>query len=271
SDDMIRRPYHDGWVLIRQGDHAALSGALMARWGNTTFFSPTPREEVLFGIAEHDNGWDDWDRVPEIHTETGYPLQFTELTSDAYSAIWRRGVAYHRKKHPYASLLITLHTAYLARSRLERLRGEEYGFSVEETASLEAFVAEIEKIRVELTDELRARGEGKSDQLEAEIRANFRLLQIGDLVSLKFCSGLSEPFTIDLVPAQVMGSSHSVTFVPVSDDTIALCPYPFSEPDVAVAVPGRILRREVFASNQELRDHLLRADSISLSLRIIPA
>ena len=268
---MIRRPYHDGWVLIRQRDHAALSGALMARWGNTTFFSPTPREEVVFGIAEHDNGWDDWDRVPEIHIETGYPLQFTELTSDAYSTIWRRGVNHHRKTHPYASLLIALHTLYLARSRLERLRGEEGGLSGEEIARLEAFVAEIEKVRVALTDELYARGGGKSDRLEAEIRANFRLLQIGDLVSLKFCSGFSELFTIDLVPTQIMEDSHSVTFAPVTDDTFALSPYPFSEPEVAAAVTGRILRREFFASNQELRDHLLRADPISLTLRIIPA
>ncbi|MFQ5658044.1 MAG: DUF3891 family protein [Candidatus Methylomirabilales bacterium] len=265
---MIRRPYHDGWVLINQKDHAALSGALMARWGNSNFFFPIPREEVVFGIAQHDSGWDDWDRAPEIHAETGYPLQFTELTSDAYSTIWRRGVEHHRKTHPYASLLIASHTAYLARCRLERMREEEpSGVEVE---SLEAFLADLENIRVEIADALEAKGEGESDQLEAETRANFRLLQVGDLVSLKFCCGLSEPFTVDQVPAQEIGASHSVTFEPVDNETLVVTPYPFSEPDVGVAVPGRILRQKVFASSQELRDHLHGADHLTLSLRLIP-
>ncbi len=278
--DVIRRPYDNGWVMISQMDHAQLSGALMARWGNETFASPFPPAEALFAISEHDNGWHEWERTPEIHPETGYPLNFNELTSQAYTIIWRRGVEHHRKYHPYASLLIALQTDHLARSRLERFmgQGEERsarGFlertpADQEAAYLKVFIAEIENLRGELMDALQAQDKGQSDRLDSEIRANFRLLQIGDLVSLMCCCGLSKPFTIDQVPALGGGRSLSVKFESVSKDTVAVSPYPFSRSDVTVAVPGRILRQKVFTSREELCSHLERADPIHLSFCLRP-
>jgi hypothetical protein len=275
---VIRRPHDDGWILIRQSDHAAMSGAVMARWGNDTFAPPTPHTEVLLGIAEHDNGWDAWDRAPEINGETGYPLQFTELTSEAYSTIWRRGVAHYRTKSPYAALLIALHTEYLARRRLEKVLGHEDDGSADQFRAgtvtdrgaeiVAAFIAETEKLRVELTDAIIARSKVKADQLEAEIRANLRLLQIGDLVSLRLCCGLSGPFRVDHVPAPVLGRFLSMTFEPASEDTLAVSPYPFLEPDVEVAVSGRILRKKVFASSAELQDHLREANPVTLTFRL---
>lgn len=278
---MIRRPYHDGWVLISQRDHAVLSGALMAWWGNETFVPPIRQAEVLFAITEHDNGWEEWERAPEIHAETGYPLQFNELRFEAFTAIWRRGTARHRKTRPYASLIFALHAANLARRRLEkalrphegpegsRFLGEEWPDA--EAERLSAFIAEMEQLQVELFDAVMSQSQVKRDQLEAEFKANFRLLQIGDLISLELCCGLCEPFTIDQVPALVAGRSLCVKFEPVSEDTLAVRPYPFSQPDVAVAVPGRILRQKVFASSEELRNHIERVDPISLAFRLTPA
>ena len=265
---MIRRPHDDGWILIRQGDHAALSGALMARWGNEIFAPPAPYAEVLLGIAEHDNGWDAWDRAPEIHSETGYPLQFTELTSEAYVAIWRRGVAHHRKASPYAALLIALHSEHLARRRLERVLGHAVA---EEAAPLTAFIAEMQMLRLELTNTVVARSTVTADQLAVEIKANLRLLQIGDFVSLELCGGPSGVFRVEEVPAQETGSFLSVTFEPASEDMVVVTPYLFSEADVVVTVSGCILRKKGFASTAELRDDLRGADPINLTFRLKPA
>ena len=279
--DVIRRPYDNGWVVISQMDHAQLSGALMARWGNETFASPTPEAEVLFAISEHDNGWHEWERVPEIHPETGYPLQFNELRFEPFSAIWRRGTERHRKTHPYASLILALHAASLARRRLEkasrphegqegdRFLGEEWPDT--EAARLRAFIFEMEQLRIALFDAVMAESQRKREELQAECKANFRLLQVGDFVSLELCCGLCEPFTIDQVPALGGGRPLSVQFEPVSKDTVAVSPYPFSQPDVTVAVPGRILRQKVFTSREELRIHLERADPIHLSFCFRPA
>lgn len=265
---MIRRPHHDGWILINQRDHAALSGALMARWGNEVFTGPTPRAEVLLGIAAHDDGWDAWDRLPGIHGETGYPLQFTELTSEAYIPIWRRGVERHREATPYAALLIALHTEHLARRRLEKVLGHA---ADEEAARLTAFVAEMERLRQELADAVMAQSETTSERLEADIKSNFRLLQIGDLISLELCGGLSGPFRVDRVPARVMGGFASVTCEPASEDVLVANPYPFSEPDVEVSVSGWILHKKIFTSSAEFRDSLREADPINLMFRLKPA
>ena len=265
---MIRRPHHGGWILISQRDHAALSGALMGRWGNEVFTGPTPLAEVLLGIAAHDDGWDAWDRLPGIHGETGYPLQFTELTSEAYIPIWRRGVEHHREASPYAALLIALHTEHLARRRLEKVLGHA---ADEEAARLTAFIAEMERLRQELADTVMAQSETTSERLEAEIKTNFRLLQIGDLVSLELCGGLSGVFSVEEIPGQETGSFLSVTFAPVSEDVLIVTPYPFSGADVVVTVSGRILPKRVFASTAELRDDLRGADPINLTLRLKPA
>lgn len=255
----------------------------MARWGNEAFAPAAPHAEVLFGIAEHDNGWEEWDQAPKIHVESGYPLHFNELAAEAYGQIWRRGVERYRKRSPYASLLITLHTADLARRRLEntarreaesksasRFLGKGVGGRAE-TATLSVFLAEMEARRGELTDALMGQAKARSDRLEAEIEANFRLLQIGDIISLMFCCGLSGPFTLEDVPTGEGGPRGSVIFEPVSEDTLGVRPYPFSEHDVTVAVPGRLLRHRVFASNAELHAHLNRAAPISLVFHLQPA
>jgi hypothetical protein len=265
---VIRRPYHGGWILISQRDHAALSGALMARWGNEAFTGPTPPAEVLLGISVHDDGWDAWDRSPGIHGETGYPLQFTELTSEAYIPIWRRGVEHHREASPYAALLIALHTEHLARRRVEKVLGHA---ADEEAARLTAFIAEMERLRQELADAVMAQSETASERLEAEIKTNFRLLQIGDLISLELCGGPSGPFSVERAPARVKGRFASVTFEPASEDVLVAHPYPFSEPDVEVSVSGWILHKKVFTSSAELRDSLREADPINLMFRLTPA
>lgn len=265
---MIRRAHHDGWILICQRDHAALSGALMARWGNEFFAPPAPYAEVVLGIAEHDTGWDAWDAAPEIHAETGYPLQFTELTSEAYIPIWRRGVEHHREASPYAALLIALHTEHLARRRLEKVLGHAVG---EEAAALTAFIAETEKLRLELADAVMTRSETTSERLEAEFKNNFRLLQIGDLISLELCGGLSGLFSVKRVPARVMGRVPSVTFAPASENVLVAHPYPFSEPDVGVSVSGWVLHKKAFTSSAELRDGLRKADPINLMFRLTSA
>jgi hypothetical protein len=152
-----------------------------------------------------------------------------------------------------------------ARGILERTPADQ------EAAYLIVFIAENENLRGELMDALQAQDKGQSDRLDSEVRANFRLLQIGDLVSLMCCCGLSKPFTIDQVPALGGGRSLSVKFEPVSKDTLAVSPYPFLQPDVAVAVPGRILPQKVFTSPEELRNRLERADPINLSFCLRPA
>ena len=266
---MIRRPYNDeGWILITQMDHAALSGALMVQWGNAAFAAPAPKEEVLLGISEHDNGWDEWEKRPDIHPETHLPLHFNELTDQAYSEIWRRGAERYRKNHPYACLLIVSHVENLARMRLGKVfepREQRYG------SIFQSFIAEMEKLYSELFDEVASKRKAKRERLEAEVKANFRLLQIADLLSLELCSGISGPFVMDQVPAQVTGPYLSVNFQPVGEYTLKVSPYPFAHSEVVVKVPGWIVRQRTFASGEAFRAHLQKADTTTITFHLKPA
>jgi hypothetical protein len=55
--NMLRLETETGWWLVTHPDHARLAGAFAQRWGNDLFLPPEPRENVLRGIARHDDGW----------------------------------------------------------------------------------------------------------------------------------------------------------------------------------------------------------------------
>lgn len=59
---MIVRELADGRLLcIRQTSHALMAAAFCRHWGNADFAPPAPYEPVLLAIAQHDNGWTEWE------------------------------------------------------------------------------------------------------------------------------------------------------------------------------------------------------------------
>ena len=70
---MFVRDRADTWQLVRQPDHADLSGAFAAAWGGDV--APLRRAEPL-GIAatRHDDGWAVFDRRPAWDAVNGRQL-----------------------------------------------------------------------------------------------------------------------------------------------------------------------------------------------------
>lgn len=100
---MIRRPHEDGWLLIRQTEHAKLSADLARAW------RPALPDATVHLIEHHDDGWAEWEEAPQ--TGGGIPLNFTELDAPSHVAIWERGIA--RLKDPYHKLLVSRHACHL--------------------------------------------------------------------------------------------------------------------------------------------------------------
>ena len=79
---MLKRQVGSELWCITQPDHAAVSGYLAAHWGNGEFarpgsFAPFPeperlRAETILAIAEHDNGWWEWEGDPQRDPLTAY-------------------------------------------------------------------------------------------------------------------------------------------------------------------------------------------------------
>ena len=47
----------DPMVVIRQTDHAFLTGFFAREWGNAEFTRPEPFASFCLAAEEHDNGW----------------------------------------------------------------------------------------------------------------------------------------------------------------------------------------------------------------------
>ena len=119
------------------------SGYLAAHWGGANGFARPGyypgatdpslwRDEVVLGIAEHDNGWWETEAMPLISDRDGLPIGIGEAASpteeNEFSA-WRNGgfdrwlVGIDRitELHPYGALLLSLHAYWLLAVAFEDL------------------------------------------------------------------------------------------------------------------------------------------------------
>ena len=90
--------------MVTQPDHAEVAGYLAAHWGNDDFARPghyaaAPdaerlRAEVIFAVAQHDNGWWEWEVTPDVSADDGFPLDLSEVLKDQQAGMnrWRTGL-----------------------------------------------------------------------------------------------------------------------------------------------------------------------------------
>ena len=111
---MIVREQPDGRLLVvNQTSHALMAAAYCRHWGNREFARPEPYDAVLAGIAQHDNGWYEWEEQPRLRAD-GYPMDFLHHDDPlAKVDLWARGAARAAAQHPYAGLLVGQHAASL--------------------------------------------------------------------------------------------------------------------------------------------------------------
>ncbi|HEU5394357.1 MAG TPA: DUF3891 family protein [Candidatus Methylomirabilis sp.] len=233
---MIRRALNSHWLCIGQPEHARLAGAMAEAWGRTPFLPPEPRTEVLQAVAEHDNGWAEWEAAPGLDPAAGCPVHFTEMSVADHLVIWRRGVQRMLERNPYAGLLVSMHGAALMRFRLEKAARTPEA----DRAAVRTFLAEQERLQAALREGLAARSRYREAVARARLTANFRLLQLLDALSLLLCCGATEPQTFPAVPLGEGLRRTDLEFTPEAGGA-ALRPYPFTETPGRFSVTGRLL------------------------------
>src|SRR3712207_5465045 len=110
---MIVQPRDGGLLLVRQTDHAALSGGLAEDWGDGVFARPGPRASVLLAAARHDDGWRRWEERPRVNPATRRPYGFTEMPVEEHFTFYRDGIAGVIRDDLYAGLLVSMHLSGL--------------------------------------------------------------------------------------------------------------------------------------------------------------
>ncbi len=262
--------------LVSQPDHGRVAGYLAAHWGNDQFAAPghfadthDPEQlcaETVLAIAEHDNGWWEWEAIPELGDRDDLPLDLAEVLKNQQEGIdrWRRGIPRFGEEHPYVSLLISVHAYWLYASRTKpdpdpaflhplfwnRAPEKLYADSSDEDRK---FVADLEEQQADLTARLRGNPVTAAWVNRENLKPNARLLQLLDGLSLSLCSplipplsggakGLGEdPFDLLEVPRGSWLDRVTIEVRPVGDRRIALKPYPFDVDPLRVVVPVRII------------------------------
>jgi hypothetical protein len=258
---MIKRPEGDLVRLVTQPDHAALSGYLAAHWGDGAFRrlgyweeSPDPealRREIVFGIAEHDNGWWEWEADPEIDPADGLPLDFLRGSDEGGFERWKRGAARFEIPHPLASLLINRHAYWLQAARVAPIREPQFrhplfGFrphvspeDSSEAAALREFLVERLAHERFLLERLASRGRAWAPAArDGTLLPAVRVLQVLDTLSLAVCGGLGEPLQLLEVPRQSWDSRVTMNVRPAAGDRVVVEPYPFDQDPLPIAVPA---------------------------------
>lgn len=172
----------DDLLLVRQADHALLSGWLCAAWGAPPWTAPQPRDGAVLGARLHDLAWSPYDeRLPR--RPDGRPAAFFEVSRVVVTGLYLRGLAAVESMDPYAGLLGSLHYSgfYVSHwgwqhwARPGNLQGEE-------KAAVDSFVAHELERQGRLRHELHF-----TDEDELRLRCNYFWLQLWDRISLDVC------------------------------------------------------------------------------------
>jgi hypothetical protein len=257
---MIIQERGDHLILIRQTDHAVLSGYFARELGNEIFARSEPDESFRLAATEHDNGWNEWELQPHIDPVTFLPFTFMSLPTQQHMELYQRGIERIVKVDRYAGLLVSLHCAGL----YDRTRATMPGFSAKYVKSQEAplvtdFVQRLRLQQLRLKVDLRGDPATKNFSDENWLQANALRLEALDRLSLYFCLGPVEPATIDAVPSDYRGGEVDWDLQPEGNNAATLEPYPFRRDPLEISILARRIPRRRYADNLELQKVLAQA------------
>lgn len=225
---MILRSRDDVLEVITQPDHARLSRRIMERC--PALDAHPRRASVLLAVAEHDNGWTEADAAPSVDPATGRPLDFVAAPLEVRHAVWPRGVE-RLSADPWAAALVANH----ALTVYDHYRAD---------TAWGSFFSRMTTLRDEML--------GASGRSLADLIADYTYVRLGDLLSLVFCTGWTEPQRFERWTVTRTGAC------------VALTPDLFDRDAVPLDVPARVVMNRPFRDDQDLRETLSRAEVISL-------
>ncbi|WP_175987160.1 DUF3891 family protein [Bacillus sp. Marseille-Q1617] len=167
---MIIRQTQDSFIMIRQHDHAFLSGEIIKHFNTGLLKSDQHFEEMIYAGYQHDRSWIGLDDTPIWNDQDGIPYTFSDYPLLPKMAFYRIGLEEIERVSPYAALLCSMHFySFFTKSK----KTDCIAFMNEETKRQ----ARLKKLFPRLDEEL--------------LQQHFRLLQFSDDMSLYMC--LNEP------------------------------------------------------------------------------
>jgi hypothetical protein len=249
---IVRR--EDGRIrLIMQTDHARLSGAMAAHWGNDGFMRPVAPERTAQAIGLHDDGWLAWEADPRVNRQTDRPFHFLEMSLDDILQIWYLGPKKAGEADPYRGILLSRHGSYLLGRAAERTEDPA------QKARLLQYLRDQETLRERLAERLERTEPDQSAALLAGVDHAYRLLRICDDLSLRFCTGPLQDGTVEEAPGANLDDLRTLHATPSDERTLCLSPWPFDNPELLLPIPCYDLPDRRYTTYTDLKTEILNA------------
>ena len=232
---MIVRRQGASQLLVTQPDHAALAATIIGGWLSGGFPDAPGRSVILHAVREHDNGWRDVDVAPLVDVATGRLLDFISAPDEIRQSIWPRGIE-RLAATPYAAALVAQHALHIYR----RYRGDR---------AWDPFFEEMEASR---DRSLRSAAPLTMDDL----RRDYFFVRVGDLASLTFCNGWTEPQTDDAGPGYT---------IQLDGTRLTIAPDPFGGREIPLVICARELPDRPFRSTSDAQEAFASAPTIVIS------
>jgi len=268
---MIVQQTSDPMVVIRQTDHAILSGFFAREWGNDVFQRPEPFASFCLAAAEHDNGWQEWEMTPGVDPKSFTPYSFMSVPTDEHVLLYQRGIDRVVKSDLYAGLLVASHCTGL----YDRAKATMPGYSAKYVKSQEQqhandFVQRLRLQQLRLKVDLRNDPATKELTDEKLITANIQRLAALDRLSLYFCLGADHDTTIEGVPMNGNGEEADWELRAAGGNEFTLDPYPFRREPLEFALLARRIPRRRYMDDADLQTVLAAAPFFQLKFRLRP-
>ncbi len=167
------------WILIAQIDHAHLAGQLAEHWGAGGVAPLVDRDELLWAVFHHDDGWRSWDAAPDVDPAHSVPRAFNEMLLNDSLAIWTRSIRVAAEHGPLAGYVVAGHFCALLR------RFGHWQDDPNRAREAEAFLAHNDTLRADCLARWCATAPGANTSTQAELA--LAQLQMFDLLSLWLC------------------------------------------------------------------------------------
>jgi hypothetical protein len=245
---MIVRKQADGsLVLIAQTNHAELSGAFAANWGNEQFAKPRPYRSAVLAAIYHDAGWYRYEAQPAYDVATKSTPNFPQVPPDPIQlAAYQWAIDWLTEIDPYAGLLISRHRTGLWGDRYRKM-----------TSPPPRQRGPLPQAVTDLVVRNEARQEQALKSLDrGEFETNYHNLQVWDFLSLYLCSSDAPPEQIfDPVPTGYQPHERvRMSSKPLGAERFAIEPYPFAVRPLRVSYAYKHLATYDFPSEAAFLD-----------------
>jgi hypothetical protein len=217
---LIVQDHDGGLLLIKQTDHALLSGAYAAAWGNDTVPAPERRDSILVAAARHDDGWAQWELAPTL-TDDGRPVDFIRVPIEEHVDLYRRGIDLVEPEDAYAGLVVSMHGERLYTRPFYPGMQPRIDHLTDENLRLAQSYVEHERQR-------QARLIAADPEAGGRAEEAWRMLQVWDRLSLLVCM---EPVAKARGSMPPIATKDGDVQIEATGDgqQLGLSPYPFSE------------------------------------------